>query len=102
MELEQKSTEVKFEVDEYFLEKIGEFEPNDALNIADSVDELGYIKHTYGDTISGFINNDKGLPVFFTISYYKDEEGPMVLVDINRIDLDEYLDAIDLKKYMGC
>lgn len=102
MESSQKYTEDKFEIDEYFLKQIKEFEYYVSSKIALKIDELDDVNHTDGeiDVFSSYVNDKKEEPIFFTIEYYKYEDGPVVLIDIFEIELNNYLDQINLKKHI--
>jgi len=102
MESSQKYTEDKFEIDEYFLKQIKEFEYYVSSKIALKIDELDDVNHTDGeiDVFSSYVNDKNEEPIFFTIEYYKYEDGPVVLIDIFEIELNNYLDQINLKKHI--
>jgi hypothetical protein len=102
MESSQKYTEDRFEIDEYFLKQIKEFEYYVSSKIALKVDELDDVNHTDGeiDVFSSYVNDKNEEPIFFTIEYYKYEDGPVVLIDIFEIELNNYLDQINLKKHI--
>jgi hypothetical protein len=98
----QKYTEDRFEIDEYFLKQIKEFEYYVSSKIALKIDELVDVNHTDGeiDVFSSYVNDKDEEPIFFTIEYYKYEDGPVVLIDIFEIELNNYLDQINLKKHI--
>ena len=98
----QKYTEDRFEIDEYFLKQIKEFEYYVSSKIALKIDELDDVNHTDGeiDVFSSYVNDKNEEPIFFTIEYYKYEDGPVVLIDIFEIELNNYLDQINLKKHI--
>jgi hypothetical protein len=102
MESSQKYTEDRFEIDEYFLKQIKEFEYYVSSKIALKIDELDDVNHTDGeiDVFSSYVNDKNEEPIFFTIEYYKYEDGPVVLIDIFEIELNNYLDQINLKKHI--
>lgn len=103
MDLKQKYTEGTFQLDDFFLNKLREFKSDEAFKIASIIDTLSDLNSPAEelDTVSGFINNRKGNPIFFMIEYYiEEEDGTVVLVDINQIEVDEYLDEINLNKYI--
>jgi hypothetical protein len=97
---EQKYTEEEFEIDEFFLHKMKNFEISESIKIAHEIDSLYGTEPTDGDVISGYVNDKEGDSIFFSISYYREEDGPIVLIDLNEIELDEYLDAINLNKHI--
>lgn len=98
----QKYTEDRFEIDEYFLKQIKEFEYYVSSKIALKIDKLVDVNHTDGeiDVFSSYVNDKNEEPIFFTIEYYKYEDGPVVLIDIFEIELNNYLDQINLKKHI--
>lgn len=97
----QKYTEEKFEIDEYFLKQLKEFDFVVSTRIAAKIDDLSQFMVTDGyiEELSSYVNNEAEEAVFFNIEYYRDEEGPVVLVDINELELDNYLDQINLNKH---
>jgi len=102
MDLKQKYTEGTFQLDDFFLNKLGKFKSDDAFKIASIIDTLSDLNSPVDelDSISGFINDNKGNPIFFMIEYYIEEDETVVLVDINQIEVDKYLDEINLNKYI--
>ncbi len=97
MESKQKYTEEEFEIDEFFISQMQEFKNGTSIKIASLVDKMYGTQSTKGQikNKTGHVNNDNGKPVFFAIDYYREEEGPIVLVDVYDINVDQYLDSIN-------
>tara|TARA_R110002072_G_scaffold77844_1_gene181000 strand:- start:2339 stop:2653 length:315 start_codon:yes stop_codon:yes gene_type:complete len=103
MDAKQKYTEEKFEIDELFLEQINNFKFGGKNKIADLVDQLDF-KITDGllQNLTGHVTDESKSVVYFMIDYYKFNTGPAVLLDINSISSDEYLDSINLNINIKC
>ena len=100
MDAKQKYTEEEFEIDEYFLEQMRNYRNGAAVKVASVIDHMYGAKTTYGyiENKTGVVNDDKNNPVFFKIDYFRDEDGPIVLMDTYEISSDEYLDSINLNQ----
>jgi len=99
MESKQKYTEEEFEIDEFFISQMQEFKNGTSIKIASLVDKMYGIQSTRGQirNKTGHVNDERGEPVYFAIDYYRDDEGPIVLMDVYNIDIDQYLDSINAK-----
>jgi len=53
----------------------------------------------YSQMIGGVVKGDK--PFFFEIEYVKDPFTPIIILDIEEISLDDYLDYIDEEKTLN-
>ena len=103
MESEQKYIEDEFELDEYFLKQMHTFELDVKNKIASKIDELIGLKSTAGkiQSIAGYINLKKDIDIFFVLDYYREADcAPTVLIDVNEIEVDRYLDYINYNKYI--
>jgi hypothetical protein len=103
MELKQKYTEEEFELDEYFIKQINRFKNGVSVKIAAKIDDMFGLEHTKGrmKNIAGHVNDSNGEPVFFLVDYFREtEHSPIVLIDIRPIDVNRYLDCINLKRYI--
>jgi len=97
MDVKQKYTKVdEFELDEYFLKQIYQFEPNIRRMITSEIDKLYGLPHTNKQIvkISGVVHDENGKPTFFKIEYFRAKTSASILVDVYEIELDEYLDTI--------
>ncbi len=97
MDVKQKYTEEEFEIDEFFIQQIQEFKGGASIKIASLVDKMYGIQSTNGQirNKTGHVHIDNDEPVFFAIDYYRDDEGPIVLMDVYNIEVDQYLDSIN-------
>ena len=103
MELKQKYTEEEFELDEYFIKQINRFKNGVSVRIAAKIDDMFGLSHTNGrmKSIAGHVNDSNDNPVFFLVDYFREtSDSPIVLIDIKAIDVDRYLDYINLNKYI--
>tara|TARA_R110000803_G_scaffold189589_3_gene252102 strand:+ start:1196 stop:1507 length:312 start_codon:yes stop_codon:yes gene_type:complete len=97
MDAKQKYTEEEFEIDEFFIEQMQQFKKPASIRIASLVDKMYGIESTDGQirNKTGHVHLDNKEPVFFAIDYYRDNEGPIVLMDVYNIEVDQYLDSIN-------
>jgi len=102
MESKQKYIEEEFEVDEFFLKQLDNFKFGSKNKIADIVDRISGVCHTSGniENKTGQVNDNNGNPVFFCIDYFREKEGPIRLIDIYDITVNQYLDSINLNKHI--
>ena len=103
MDLKQKYTEDDFELDEWFLKQIREFKGDLPSIIGHKIDSMPKVETTDGEIefIAGNVNDKDNNPVFFLLEYFKDsEDSPVILIDIHKIELDNYLDFINLNQYI--
>jgi len=52
------------------------------------------IKNGWSQEVAGVITDNDEDPIFFVIEYLKQEDDIPILIDINPIEVDEYLDFI--------
>tara|TARA_R100000935_G_scaffold29558_1_gene49895 strand:- start:6664 stop:7008 length:345 start_codon:yes stop_codon:yes gene_type:complete len=103
MESRQRYTEVKdYDVDDFFLESLQDFELPIAIKIAMFLEENkievqtnNLVSHVLGGLI---IYNEE--PITFAIEIVKSGSEYMVFTDIKEISMDEYLDLINLNLYV--
>lgn len=102
MDVKQKYTKVdEFELDEYFLKQIYEFEPKIRRMITSEIDKLYGLPDTNKQIvkISGVVHDQNKKPTFFKIEYFRAKTSPSILVDVYEIHLDEYLDTISNNEF---
>ena len=98
MDVKQKYIKVdEFELDEYFLKQIYEFEPKVRRMITNEIDKLYGLPNTNKQIvkIAGVVHDEKKKPTFFKIEYFRAKTSPSILVDVYEIGLDDYLDVIN-------
>jgi len=100
MDAKQKYTEEEFEIDEYFLEQIKNYSNGAGIKIASLIDHMYGTETTYGyiQNKTGVVHDDNENAVFFSVDYFRDEDGPIVLMDTYEISCDNYLDSINLNQ----
>lgn len=96
MDLKQKYTEVDlYEIDDWFFAQLQRFDFSFAMviigQIVDVIEELPKLDG-FTQRIFGVIKSKE--PLFFEIEYLNQEEEIPILVDIERVGVDNYLDAI--------
>lgn len=100
MDSEQKYTEdsITYEIDEWFVSQLKSYSMESASDIIKQiVDILPDLpkKNGWSQTVAGVTDSED--PEFFAIEFLKQDTEAPILVDINSISLDDYLDYI-LKK----
>ncbi len=97
MDLKQKYTEEEFEIDEFFVKQMKKFKNGTSVKIASMIDNIYGSEETNGfiKNRTGHVNDNEGVPIFFSIDYFRDKDGPIVLIDAHEISLDSYLDSIN-------
>lgn len=100
MDAKQKYTEEEFEIDEYFLEQIKNYRNGVGVKVASLIDHMYGAEPTYGhiENKTGVVYDDNKKAVFFSVDYFREENGPIVLMDTYEISSDEYLDSINLNQ----
>jgi hypothetical protein len=105
MDSEQKSSEddlLYFEVDDWFVSKLKSFPHKAGIDIAtqieDNVNRLP-IKNGWTQKIGG-VTNKEDETIFFEVEYLHQDTEPVFFMDIHLIESDEYLDYINLNKYL--
>ncbi|HAW04651.1 MAG TPA: hypothetical protein DCW83_08185 [Saprospirales bacterium] len=94
MDLRQRFTEeYKFEIQEWFIEKIVEVSTESRIEILDAIASVvdvlpiqeGWEQKMYGVTKSN---------IFYSVEYIKEEEGLPLIIDLEYVEVNDYLDAI--------
>ncbi len=99
MVLALKYTEDKlpYEIDDWFFQQLSDYSLSDAsLIVAQALAVLKElpVKNGWSQEVAGVITDKGTEPIFFVIEYLKQEEDRPILIDINQIEVDEYLDFI--------
>lgn len=92
--------EHKFELDLWFQEQIRNFSREDVeVILSEIIENIGqFAGEEFNEQyISGVIK--KSEPMFYTIHYVIDEDSIPLLIDIEEIGVDEYLDNINDNRY---
>jgi hypothetical protein len=98
MAYEQRYTQETdyYEVDDWFVSKLKEFPRNVGIEIATQV-EMSYdtfpVKSGWSQRIGGVITNYEP-PIYFEIEYVNQPDEAPLLMDIELIEVDEYLDYV--------
>jgi len=97
MDSEQKYTEdsITYEIDEWFISQLKNYSIESASTIIKQiVDVLPNLpnKNGWSQTVAGV--TDSKDPEFFAIEFLKQDTEVPILVDVNSISLDDYLDYI--------
>ncbi len=97
MDSEQKYTEdsITYEIDEWFISQLKNYSIESASDIIKQiVDVLPNLPNRNGwnQTVAGVTDSDN--PEFFAIEFLKQDTEIPILVDVNSISLDDYLDYI--------
>jgi hypothetical protein len=101
MDSEQKYTEdsITYEIDEWFISQLKNYSIESASTIIKQiVDVLPNLpnKNGWSQTVAGVTDSED--PEFFAIEFLKQDTEVPILVDVNSISLDDYLDYILNKK----
>lgn len=97
LELKFLEDELRYEIDDWFFQQLSDYSLTDAsLIVAQALAVLSElpIKNGWSQEVAGVITDDNEDPIFFVIEYLKQEDDIPILIDINPIDVDEYLDFI--------
>ena len=84
-----------FEIDEYFIESLNVFSSEDRRDIlSDILYSLEYLPKDNGwnQITGGVVRNDT--PVFYAFEYVNEDDENPLLIDVVRINSDDYLDLI--------
>jgi len=95
LQLKFLEDELAYEVDDWFYQQLGYYSIDDASRIIGqtvSVMEFLPIKNGWTQEVAGVIKKEE--PIFFVVEYLKQETERPILVDLNEIEVDEYLDFI--------
>lgn len=97
LELKFLEDELRYEIDDWFFQQLSDYSLSDAsLIVAQALAVLSElpIKNGWSQEVAGVITDDNEDPIFFVIEYLKQEDDIPILIDINPIEVDEYLDFI--------
>lgn len=101
LELKFLEDEMLYEIDDWFFQQLSDYSLTDAsLIVAQTLAVLSELpsKNGWSQEVAGVITDDNTEPIFFVVEYLKQEDDIPILIDINPIDVDEYLDFIIEKK----
>lgn len=103
MELKQRYIEVEtFEFDHSFIDKLSStFTPVESIIVTKKIDTL-YRRKMLSDsayTFGGLISRKNKKDKFFSVDIVTFEGDEIGLVDVNQIELDEYLELITHEQY---
>jgi hypothetical protein len=91
---------VLFDIDSIFQRKMRKYPQsiihNIVTQIVENVTELPKLDY-HAQKVFGVVKIDK--PIFFCIDYINENDDIPVMIDINEVEVDDYLDAINNKKY---
>lgn len=88
-----------YEIEDWFYNQLGLYSIEDSSYIiAQTLAVVDFLPKQNGWTqeVAGVIKNEE--PIFFVIEYLKQEDDIPILVDLNEIEVEEYLDFIDNKQ----
>jgi len=97
LELKFLEDELRYEIDDWFFQQLSDYSLTDAsLIVAQALAVLSElpIKNGWSQEVAGVITDNDEDPIFFVIEYLKQEDDIPILIDINPIEVDEYLDFI--------
>ena len=95
LQLKYLEDELAYEVDDWFYQQLSYYSIDDAsLIIGQTVSVMEFlpIKNGWTQEVAGVIKKEE--PIFFVVEYLKQEAERPILVDLNEIEVDEYLDFI--------
>ena len=101
MDSEQKFTEVKstYEIEDWFYSQLSNYNRDEQTNIIGQFLEVMKslpLGNEWTQETAGVVIQKE--PLFFAIEYLKEENEPIVLVDLHELEVDEYLEFISNKK----
>jgi hypothetical protein len=100
MDVKPKYTEAGYDIDEDFVESIQQFDIRTGQKIAEFIQKnVNDIEPNVlvSTMLAGVIINDNNNPITFVVEVIKDHSPNIILSDLVQIDMDEYLDLINLK-----
>jgi len=100
MDVKPKYTEAGYDIDEDFVESIQQFDIRTGQKIAEFIQKnINDIEPNIlvSTMLAGVIINDNNNPITFAVEIIKDHSPNIILSDLVQIDMDEYLDLINLK-----
>jgi hypothetical protein len=100
MDAKPKYTEAGFDIEEDFVETLQDIDIRTGIKIAKYIQENEY-KVTPNLLVStvmeGMVISDDNEPITFAVEIIKDHSSNPILSDLKFIDMDEYLDLLNLK-----
>ncbi len=100
MDAKPKYTEAGFDIEEDFVETLQDIDIRTGIKIAKYIQSNEY-KVTPNPLVStvleGLVMSDDNEPVTFIVEVIKDNSSNPILSDLKLIEMDEYLDLINLK-----
>ena len=101
MDSEQKFTEAKstYEIEDWFYSQLSNYNRDEQTNIIGQFLEVMKslpLGNEWTQETAGVVIQKE--PLFFAIEYLKEENEPIVLVDLHELEVDEYLEFISNKK----
>jgi hypothetical protein len=91
---------VMFDIDQIFQRKMRKYPQsiihNIVTQIVENVVELPKLDY-HQQKVYGVVKLDK--PIFFCIDYVNENDDIPIMIDINEVEVDDYLDAINSKIY---
>jgi hypothetical protein len=100
MDVKPKYTEAGYDIDEDFVDSIQQFDIRTGQKIAEFIQKnINDIEPNLlvSTMLAGVIINDNNNPITFAVEVIKDHTPNITLSDLVQIDMDEYLDLINLK-----
>jgi hypothetical protein len=89
-----------FDIDQIFQRKMRKYPQsiihNIVTQIVENVVELPKLDY-HQQKVYGVVKLDK--PIFFCIDYVNENDDIPIMIDINEVEVDDYLDAINSKIY---
>tara|TARA_R110002020_G_scaffold370973_3_gene582609 strand:+ start:600 stop:929 length:330 start_codon:yes stop_codon:yes gene_type:complete len=105
MDAEQKYIEEQtnpFEVDMQFIEQLKNYSLHHSLNIANQVDVNAPLlpeKDGWAQYVGGVVKFEE--PLYFEVEYLKQRGDVPIYISIKEIDVDDYLDYINLNQILS-
>jgi hypothetical protein len=103
LQLKYLEDKLEYEIDDWFYQQLGLYTIDEAsLIVGQAILILSELPKQSGwsQEVAGVINTnrDDAEPLFFRIEYLNEEGHNTILIDLNEIEVDEYLDFINQKK----
>ena len=101
MDVKQKYTTELFDVTEDFVDGLQELDIRTGIKIERFINEnLGNVKtnELVSTVLGGVVMNDQDEPITFALEVIKDTSSQPLLSDIQLVDMDEFLDLLNLNK----
>jgi len=103
LQLKYLEDKLEYEIDDWFYQQLGMYTIDEAsLIVGQAILILSELPKQSGwsQEVAGVINTNRDdvEPLFFRIEYLNEEGQNTILIDLNEIEVDEYLDFINQKK----